>query len=187
VPHFHIPLQSGSDKILKKMRRRYLSALYRDRVDSIKTRMPNACIGVDLIVGFPGETEEDFLRTYEFIRDLNISYLHVFPYSERANTPAADMDKIVPLKVRTERSRMLRNLSAKKRRNFYRENLGTMESVLFENDVENGRMYGFTRNYIRVAARYDPLLINEIVPVYLKELNSGGFVEVEEPGQKIAI
>jgi threonylcarbamoyladenosine tRNA methylthiotransferase MtaB len=187
VPHFHIPLQSGSDKILKKMRRRYLSALYRDRVDSIKTRMPNACIGVDLIVGFPGETEEDFLRTYEFIRDLNISYLHVFPYSERANTPAADMDKIVPLKVRTERSRMLRNLSAKKRRNFYHENLGTMESVLFENDVENGRMYGFTRNYIRVAARYDPLLINEIVPVYLKELNSGGFVEVEEPGQKIAI
>ena len=187
VPHFHIPLQSGSDNILKKMKRRYLSALYQDRVDSIKARMPNACIGADLIVDIPGETDVDFLKTYEFVRDLNVSYLHVFPYSERANTMAAEMDHIVPLKVRNERSRMLRNLSIKKRRNFYRENLGTTESVLFENDVENGKMYGFTRNYIRVSAKYDPVLINEILPVYLKELNPEGYVEVAEPEPKLTI
>ncbi len=187
MPHFHIPLQSGSNKILKKMRRRYQRELYQNRVETIKSVMPNACIGVDVIVGFPGEKEEDFLTTYDFIRDLDISYLHVFTYSERANTLAVEMDEIIPMKIRNERSSMLRNLSAKKRRKFYLENLGTEESVLFENDIENGKMFGFTRNYIRVTAKYDPLLINEILPVQLKEINHDGYVEVEELYRKIAV
>ena len=187
VPHFHIPLQSGSNKILRKMRRRYLRELYQNRVETIKAAMPNACIGVDVIVGFPGENEDDFISTYEFIRELDISYLHVFTYSERANTPAAEMDEIIPMKIRNERSRKLRNLSAKKRRKFYEDNLGSEESVLFENDIENGKMFGFTRNYIRVAAKYDPVLINEILPVQLKEINQEGYVEAEEISRKIAV
>ena len=187
VPHFHIPLQSGSNKILRKMRRRYLRELYQNRVEIIKSVMPDACIGVDVIVGFPGENEDDFLATYDFIRGLDISYLHVFSYSERANTPASEMDEIVPMKVRNERSRKLRNLSAKKRRKFYEDNLGQKESVLFENDIEDGKMFGFTRNYIRVAAKYDPLLINEILPVLLKEINEEGYVEVEEITRKVVV
>lgn len=187
VPHFHIPLQSGSNKILMKMRRRYQRELYQDRVNTIKSVMPNACIGADVIVGFPGENEDDFLSTYDFIRDLDISYLHVFTYSERANTLAANMDEIIPMKVRNERSRKLRNLSAKKRRKFYEDNLGAEESVLFENDIEDGKMFGFTRNYIRVAAKYDPLLINEILPVQLKEINQEGYVEAEEISRKITV
>lgn len=181
VPHFHIPLQSGSNTILRKMGRRYLRELYMDRVSKIKTLMPQACIGVDVIVGFPGETDELFLETYNFLNELNISYLHVFTYSERANTRALEMDGIVPLKKRNERSKMLRILSEKKRRKFYEENLGKTFTVLFEEDVENGKIHGFTENYIRVAAKYDPMLINELKLVTLDRINEDGNVEVREP------
>ena len=181
VPHFHIPLQSGSNTILRKMGRRYLRELYEDRVSKIKTLLPHACIGVDVIVGFPGETDELFLETYNFLNELNISYLHVFTYSERANTRAVEMDGVVPLKVRNERSKMLRILSEKKRRKFYEENLGQTFTVLFEEDVENGMMHGFTENYIRVAAKYDPILINELKQVTLDEILETGNVGVREP------
>ena len=181
VPHFHIPLQSGSNTILRRMGRRYLRELYEDRVNKIKTLMPHCCIGVDIIVGFPGETDELFLETYNFLNELNISYLHVFTYSERANTRAVEMDGIVPMKKRNERSRMLRILSEKKRRRFYEENLGKTFTVLFEEDVEDGKMHGFTENYIRVAAKYDPVLINELKTVTLNEINEKGTVEVVEP------
>lgn len=179
VPHFHIPLQSGSNKILKGMKRRYLRELYHERVQKIKSLMPHCCIGVDVIVGFPGESDADFLETYNFINGLDISYLHVFTYSERENTPAASMNERVPVHTRAERSKMLHILSDKKRRKFYEENLGRTTRVLFENDVEEGLMHGFTDNYIRVAAKYDPLLINELVPVRLSHINSKGLVEVE--------
>jgi threonylcarbamoyladenosine tRNA methylthiotransferase MtaB len=181
VPHFHIPLQSGSNTILRKMGRRYLRELYEDRVSKIKTLMPHCCIGVDVIVGFPGETDELFLETYNFLNELDISYLHVFTYSERANTRAAEMDAVVPMKKRNERSKMLRILSEKKRRKFYEENLGKTFTVLFEEDIEDGQMHGFTENYIRVAAKYDPLLINELKQVTLNEINAKGNVEVLEP------
>jgi threonylcarbamoyladenosine tRNA methylthiotransferase MtaB len=180
VPHFHIPLQSGSNTILRSMGRRYLRELYQDRVNKIKTLMPHACIGVDVIVGFPGETEDLFLETYHFLNELNISYLHVFTYSERANTRAVELDGIVPIKVRNERSKMLRSLSEKKRRKFYDENLGKNFVVLFEDDVEEGKIHGFTQNYIRVAAKYDPILVNELKAVSLKTINTFGNVEVEE-------
>lgn len=181
VPHFHVPLQSGSNEILRKMGRRYLRELYEDRVSKIKTLMPHCCIGVDVIVGFPGETNELFLETYNFLNELNISYLHVFTYSERANTRAVEMTGIVPIKVRNERSKMLRILSEKKRRKFYEDNLGKTFTVLFEEDVEDGKMHGFTENYIRVAAKYDPILINELKTVTLKEINEKGTMEVLEP------
>ncbi|GHB31649.1 tRNA (N(6)-L-threonylcarbamoyladenosine(37)-C(2))-methylthiotransferase MtaB [Mongoliitalea lutea] len=181
VPHFHIPLQSGSNTILRRMGRRYLRELYEDRVAKIKSLMPHCCIGVDVIVGFPGETDELFLETYNFLNELDISYLHVFTYSERANTRAVEMDGIVPMKKRNERSKMLRILSEKKRRKFYEENLGKTYTVLFEEDVENGQMHGFTENYIRVAAKYDPLLINELKTVTLTSINERGNVEVVEP------
>jgi threonylcarbamoyladenosine tRNA methylthiotransferase MtaB len=180
VPHFHIPLQSGSNKILKLMKRRYLRELYVDRVKSIKEQMPHCCIGVDVIVGFPGETDEDFLETYQFLNELDISYLHVFTYSERENTPAAEMKGAVPAGTRAERSRMLHILSDKKRRKFYEDHLGKVYSVLFENDVENGLMHGFTENYIRVVAKYDPVLINEIKKLRLSTINDRGTMEVEE-------
>lgn len=180
VPHFHIPLQSGSNKILKLMKRRYLRELYQDRVMQIKSLIPHCCIGVDVIVGFPGETEEDFLETYQFLNELDISYLHVFSYSERSNTPAIEMDGVVPLKDRKRRSKMLRGLSEKKRRYFYEQYLGTEQQVLFENDIENGLMHGFTENYIRVAAKYDPILINEIKTLRLSAISENGVVEVEE-------
>ncbi len=180
VPHFHIPLQSGSDRMLKRMKRRYLSELYTSRVAKIRELMPHAAIGVDVIVGFPGESEEDFMTTYEYLRDLDISYLHVFTYSERDNTPAAEMDNAVPMRTRQKRSKMLRILSEKKRQAFYRRNLGREATVLFENDIENGRMHGFTENYIRVTARYDPVRINDILRVNLKEINEDGLVEVTE-------
>ncbi|WKN30765.1 tRNA (N(6)-L-threonylcarbamoyladenosine(37)-C(2))-methylthiotransferase MtaB [Porifericola rhodea] len=181
VPHFHIPLQSGSNKILRLMRRRYLRELYVDRVQKIKELMPHCCIGVDVIVGFPGETEEDFLDTYQFLNELPISYLHVFTYSERANTPAAEMGAVVPKKERSRRSKMLRILSEKKKRQFYEENVGAEGIVLFEEDIENGQMHGFTENYVRVTAKYDPLLINELKPVKLTQINDQGLMEVEEP------
>lgn len=181
VPHFHIPLQSGSNTVLRKMGRRYLRELYVDRVSKIKTLMPHCCIGVDVIVGFPGETDELFLETYNFLKELDISYLHVFTYSERANTRATEMDGVVPMKKRNERSKMLRILSEKKRRKFYNENLGKTFTVLFEEDIEDGQMHGFTENYIRVAAKYDPLMINELKHVTLNEINEKGNVEVLEP------
>jgi threonylcarbamoyladenosine tRNA methylthiotransferase MtaB len=181
VPHFHIPLQSGSNTILRKMGRRYLRELYEDRVSKIKTLLPHACIGVDVIVGFPGETDELFLETYNFLNELNITYLHVFTYSERANTRAVDMDGVVPMKKRNERSKMLRILSEKKRRKFYEENLGQTFTVLFEEDIEDGMMHGFTENYIRVAAKYDPILINELKVVTLDTILADGNVGVFEP------
>lgn len=181
VPHFHVPLQSGSNTILRKMGRRYLRELYVDRMNKIKTLMPHACIGVDVIVGFPGETDELFLETYNFLNELDISYLHVFTYSERANTRATEMDDVVPMKKRNERSKMLRILSEKKRRKFYTENLGETFTVLFEEDIENGFIHGFTENYIRVAAKYDPMLINELKQVTLDHINEHGNVEVREP------
>src|SRR5688572_14726892 len=180
VPHFHVPLQSGSNKILKLMKRRYLRELYEDRVNEIKSNMPHACIGVDVIVGFPGETHDDFLETYQFLNELNISYLHVFTYSERENTLAAAMQESVPKHQRAERSKMLHILSDKKRRKFYEDNLGMEAAVLFENDVEDGMMHGFTENYIRVVAKYDPLLVNDIKRVRLASINESGFVALEE-------
>ncbi|SHH74768.1 threonylcarbamoyladenosine tRNA methylthiotransferase MtaB [Chryseolinea serpens] len=180
VPHFHIPLQSGSNKVLKLMKRRYLRELYHDRVNTIKSHMPHCCIGVDVIVGFPGETDEDFLETYQFLNELNISYLHVFTYSERENTTAATMPGKVPAHVRAERSKMLHILSDKKRRKFYEENLQREATVLFENDVEEGMMHGFTENYIRVVAKYDPVLVNELRKVKLLHIQAKGLVEVED-------
>ena len=180
VPHFHIPLQSGSNKTLKNMLRRYQRELYAERVAHIKRLMPHACIGVDVIVGFPGETEADFLETYQFINELEVSYLHVFTYSERANTPAAEMEGSVSMKERNRRSRMLRNLSEKKKRHFYEQNIGKEATVLFEDDVQDGRMHGFTENYVRVTAKYDPILINELKAVKLTSINSSGLMEVEE-------
>jgi threonylcarbamoyladenosine tRNA methylthiotransferase MtaB len=185
VPHFHIPLQSGSNKILKAMRRRYLRELYVDRVSKIKSLMPHCCIGVDVIVGFPGETKEDFLDTYNFLNDLNISYLHVFTYSERENTLAATMSGSVPGSQRADRSKMLHILSDKKRRKFYEENIGAISSVLFENDVEEGMMHGFTNNYIRVTAKYDPVLVNDLKTVKLMTINEKGTVEVEEASPEV--
>jgi threonylcarbamoyladenosine tRNA methylthiotransferase MtaB len=180
VPHFHIPLQSGSNKVLKLMRRRYQRELYADRVAQIKSLMPDCCIGVDVIVGFPGETHDDFLETYSFLNELDISYLHVFTYSERENTLAAEMPGVVAGNHRADRSKMLHILSDKKRRKFYEDNLGKSAFVLFENDIENGMMHGFTQNYIRVTAKYDPLLINELKPVQLANINSEGLAEVTD-------
>ncbi|HZY80981.1 MAG TPA: tRNA (N(6)-L-threonylcarbamoyladenosine(37)-C(2))-methylthiotransferase MtaB [Cyclobacteriaceae bacterium] len=187
VPHFHIPLQSGSNQILKLMRRRYQRELYVSRVQKIRELMPGCCIGVDVIVGFPGETDEHFLETYQFLNELDISYLHVFTYSERQNTLAADMDGVVPNSVRADRSKMLHSLSDKKRRAFYEKNLGTEGTVLFENDVENGMMYGFTDNYIKVMAKYDPLLVNELKAVRLTSIADNGVVEVEEAERQILV
>ena len=186
VPHFHIPLQSGSDLLLEEMKRRYRTDLYTSRIERIRKQMPHACIGVDVIVGFPGETEEEFLKTYNYLNELDISYLHVFTYSERANTEAAEMNDIVPMKIRNERSKMLRILSEKKKRKFYEDHLGNIADVLFENDVDNGMMHGFTDNYIRVSAKYDPLLINEIKTVKLSSIDDGGLMNVEEPDPVIA-
>lgn len=180
VPHFHIPLQSGSNKILRLMRRRYQRELYAERVAKIKTLMPNCCIGVDVITGFPGETNEDFLETYHFLNELEISYLHVFTYSERDNTHAINLGGKVKQTGRDERTTQLRSLSEKKKRFFYEQNLGTTHQVLFEADVENGEMNGFTENYIKVTAKYDPLLVNELKEVKLVCLNDKGEVEIQE-------
>lgn len=180
VPHFHIPLQSGSDAVLGLMKRRYRSALYRERVAKIKSLMPDCCIGVDVIVGHPGETEEAFLETYHFLNELDVSYLHVFTYSERPNTEAVKIKPAVPKKVRAQRSRMLHSLSEKKKRAFYESQVGKTGTVLFEDDVNEGMMQGFTENYVRVAARYDPLLINETKPVVLFAIDNNGLMEVTE-------
>jgi threonylcarbamoyladenosine tRNA methylthiotransferase MtaB len=186
VPHFHVPLQSGSNRTLKRMKRRYLRELYVDRVNSIKQAMPDCCIGADVIVGFPGETDEDFLETYGFLNGLDVSYLHVFTYSERDNTPAVQMSGRVDMKTRSARSKMLHILSEKKRRHFYESNIGAARTVLFENDVSDGLMRGFTENYIRVTARYDPMLINEMKPVILSSLRPDGLMEAIEPTFAVA-
>jgi len=175
VPHFHIPLQSGSDELLKRMRRRYLRALYKQRVERIKSIMPKACIGVDVIVGFPGETEAHFLETYQFLVDLDVSYLHVFTYSERENTLAAEMDGSVPLSIRKKRSKMLRTLSAKKKRSFYEEQLNTNYSVLFEHEIKDGYAEGFTENYLRVRTPWNPELANKLVDMHLDRIDEEGF------------
>lgn len=171
VPHFHIPLQSGSDKVLKAMSRRYLSHLYQERVEWIKAHMPHCCIGVDVIVGFPGETDEDFLETYRFLNELDISYLHVFTYSERANTPAASMDNVIPVEVRRQRNEMLRILSHKKRLAFSQPFLGTIRSVLFEHTTDPEMMSGYTDNYIKVMLPKVDNLVNTIGNVMLKEFD----------------
>ncbi|GAB3202002.1 threonylcarbamoyladenosine tRNA methylthiotransferase MtaB [Pontibacter aydingkolensis] len=185
MPHFHVPLQSGSNKILKLMRRRYQRELYADRVATIKALMPHCCIGVDVIVGFPGETEEDFLETYNFINGLDVSYLHVFPYSERENTLAPDMPGKVSIKDRNRRADMLRILSEKKKRHFYEQNIGCEFTVLFEDDVKDGVMEGWTENYVRVAAKYDPVLVNETKHVRLTGLDANGLMDAEETYQEI--
>lgn len=176
VPHFHIPLQSGSDAILKRMRRRYLSGLYTDRVARIKQVMPDACIGVDVIVGFPGETEAHFLETYHFLNALDIAYLHVFTYSERDNTPAAIMEDRVPQKVRHKRSKMLRGLSAKKRRAFYESQLDSVRTVLFEGENKLGYIHGFTENYVKVKTPWHPDLVNTLHQVKLTHIDEDGLV-----------
>lgn len=180
VPHFHMPLQSGNNKVLAQMRRRYKRELYAERVTKIKSLMPNACIGVDVIVGFPGETREDFIDTYNFLNDLSISYLHVFTYSERENTIAAQMEGAVPGSQRSDRSKMLHILSEKKRRAFYEDNLGQIGEVLFEGDIKEGYMHGFSKNYVKVRTVYDPLLVNEIVPVKYISITDNGEVDIEE-------
>jgi threonylcarbamoyladenosine tRNA methylthiotransferase MtaB len=185
VPHFHIPLQSGSDEILKLMRRRYLSGLYVDRVNKIKQVMPDACIGVDVIVGFPGETDELFLETYHFLNELDISYLHVFTYSERDNTVAAEMENVVPIKVRNKRSKMLRSLSVKKRRAFYESQIGTARTVLFEADNKEGYIIGFTENYVKVKAPWNPELVNKLKDVELTKIDDDGLVRFDFVEEKV--
>ena len=176
VPHFHVPLQSGSNELLKRMKRRYMRELYVDRVSKIKQVMPHACIGVDVIVGFPGETDELFLETYNFLNELDISYLHVFTYSERDNTEAAIMDGIVPNNVRAKRSKMLRGLSVKKRRAFYESQLNTDHVVLFEGENKEGYIHGFTENYVKVKAPWNPELVNTIHKVKLTKIGEDGLV-----------
>ena len=180
VPHFHIPLQSGSDELLKKMKRRYLTKLYHDRVNKIREVMPHAAIGVDVIVGFPGETEELFMQTYNFLNDLPISYLHVFTYSERENTEAADMLGSVPVAERKRRNKMLRILSEKKKMEFYRTQLGKTLPVLWEHENKNGMMYGFTENYVRISKPYDQKWVNQIENITLDKILEDGSVAIKE-------
>ena len=172
VPHFHIPLQSGCNKILKMMRRRYMRELYAERVAAIRSLMPHCCIGVDVIVGFPGETEEDFLETYRFLNDLDISYLHVFTYSERDNTDAIELGGVVPVNERKRRNKMLRTLSAKKLRAFYEQHRGQTRTVLFEEENKEGMMFGYTDNYIRVTVPYDKILVNQLTFFTLGHLSA---------------
>ena len=178
VPHFHMPLQSGSDRILGLMKRRYRSDLYRDRVSHIKTIMPHCCIGVDVIVGFPGERDEDFQETVSFLKDLEISYLHVFTYSERANTPATEMGNPVPMYIRKERNEILRQLSEKKKRAFYEAHLGQERIVLVEQSKNPKHLTGFTDNYIKVSLSPSEAAVNGLLPVTLHEINERGLVEV---------
>ena len=179
VPHFHIPLQSGSDDLLKKMKRRYLTKLYNNRVNKIREVMPHAAIGVDVIVGFPGETEELFMETYNFLNELPISYLHVFTYSERENTEAAEMDGTVPIPERKRRNKMLRILSEKKKMSFYQTQLGQTLPVLWEHENKEGKMYGFTENYVRVQKDFDAASVNQIEFLNLEKILSDGTVSVQ--------
>ena len=179
VPHFHIPLQSGSNELLRLMKRRYKRELYVEKVNEIKKYMPGACIGVDVIIGFPGETDELFLETYHFLNELDISYLHVFTYSERENTPAASMEGIVPLNIRKKRSKMLRGLSVKKRRSFYESQLNTLHTVLFEGENKKGYILGFTENYVKIKHPWNPELVNTTREVLLTEIDDDGMVRFE--------
>jgi threonylcarbamoyladenosine tRNA methylthiotransferase MtaB len=179
VPHFHIPLQSGSDQILEKMRRKYLSGLYAERVHQIKSINPDTCIGVDVIVGFPGETDEDFLTTVNFLKDLDISYLHVFTYSERANTGAPKLGTKVPMETRRERSKILHLLSDRKKQAFYQTQVGKNKTVLFEQEENEGLLYGFTENYVKVKTPYDARLINQIIAVQLTEIDRDGLMKCD--------
>lgn len=179
VPHFHIPLQSGSNLVLKNMRRRYMRELYEERVELIKKQMPDACIGVDVIVGFPGETEALFLETFNFLNALDISYLHVFTYSERPNTLAASMENAVPKNIRTKRSKLLRGLSVKKRRAFYESQLGSVRTVLFEGENKSGYIHGFTENYVKVKTPWNPTLVNILHEVELTKIDTDGLVRFE--------
>ena len=185
VPHFHIPLQSGSDEILKKMKRRYMTALYRRRVAAIRKSHPNAGIGVDVIVGFPGETDAHFLETYNFINSLDISYLHVFTYSERSNTAAAEMDGVVPIPERKRRNKMLRILSEKKTRLFYESQLGTSRPILFEGENRGGYMFGYTDNYVRVKTFWNPEWASKIKTFSLSSINNDGIVILDVPKNAI--
>ncbi|MDH5413788.1 MAG: tRNA (N(6)-L-threonylcarbamoyladenosine(37)-C(2))-methylthiotransferase MtaB [Flavobacteriaceae bacterium] len=188
VPHFHIPLQSGSDELLKKMKRRYLRSTFTDRVETIKKTMPNACIGVDVIVGFPGETDAMFLETYNYLNELDISYLHVFTYSERPNTEAVLLERVVPKNIRHKRSKMLRGLSVKKRRAFYESQLGKSLTVLFESENKEGYIYGFTENYVKVKTTWNPELVNTLHQVKLTKIDNEGIVRfdwVHEPSYSI--
>lgn len=179
VPHFHIPLQSGSNEILKKMKRRYLREVYTERVARIREVMPHACIGVDVIVGFPGETDEHFLETYNFINEMDISYLHVFTYSERDNTEAVEMSGVVPMNVRNKRSKMLRGLSVKKRRAFYENQIGSNRTVLFESENKEGYIHGFTENYVKVKTPWNPELVNTVHEINLTKIDEDGSVRME--------
>ncbi|ASE64039.1 tRNA (N(6)-L-threonylcarbamoyladenosine(37)-C(2))-methylthiotransferase MtaB [Chryseobacterium indologenes] len=183
VPHFHIPLQSGSDDVLKKMKRRYLTKLYSDRVSKIREVMPDAAIGVDVIVGFPGETEEKFMETYNFLNELPITYLHVFTYSERENTEATAMDGVVPVAERKKRNKMLRILSEKKKMAFYQTQLGKTLPVLWEHENKDGKMFGFTENYVRVQKDFDPASVNQIEFLNLEKILSDGTVSVQSSYQ----
>ncbi len=183
VPHFHIPLQSGSDDLLKKMKRRYLTKLYSDRVNKIREVMPDAAIGVDVIVGFPGETEELFMETYNFLNELPITYLHVFTYSERENTEAAAMEGVVPVAERKKRNKMLRILSEKKKMAFYQSQLGKTLPVLWEHENKDGKMFGFTENYVRVQKDFDPASVNQIEFLNLEKILSDGTVSVQSSYQ----
>lgn len=180
VPHFHIPLQSGSNKTLAQMKRRYRKELYEERVSRIKETMPDACIGVDVIVGFPGETEEDFQETYKFLNELPVSYFHVFSYSERANTEAAEMEGVVPKQERSRRSKMLRILSAKKKEAFYLSQLGKTKVALLEAENKDGFMHGFTENYVKIKLPYQEALVNQLIEVELLAMDDKGLVEVKE-------
>ena len=179
VPHFHIPLQSGSDKLLGLMKRRYKRETYTNRVEQIKRTMPHACIGVDVIVGFPGETDELFMETYNYLNDMDVSYFHVFTYSERANTEAAEMADVVDRGVRKKRSKMLRILSAKKKRAFYEKQLGTKTRVLYEGDNKEGWIHGFTENYIKVKTHWNPKLVNQIQDIELTTIDDDGLVRFD--------
>ena len=179
VPHFHIPMQSGSDTILKLMKRRYLSKLYRDRINHVKQVMPNACIGADVIVGFPGENEEEFMETYNFIKSLDLSYLHVFTYSERDNTEAIGLNNVVPSNIRSKRSKLLRALSVQLKRKFYMSQLGTIKNVLFEPENRNGFIYGFSNNYVRIKTPWRSSIKDKIIPFELQNISDDGLVTGE--------
>lgn len=179
VPHFHIPMQSGSDTILKLMKRRYLSNLYRDRINHVKQVMPNACVGADVIVGFPGETEEEFMETYNFIKSLDVSYLHVFTYSERDNTQAVGLKNVVPNNIRSKRSKLLRALSVQLKRKFYMSQLGTIKNVLFEPENRNGFIYGFSNNYVRIKTPWRSSIKDKIIPFELQKISDDGLVTGE--------
>ena len=178
VPHFHIPLQSGSDKVLKKMKRRYLTNLFSNRVKTIKKYMPNSCIGVDVIVGFPGENEKEFIRTYDYLSKLDISYLHVFKYSERSNTEALNYSDVIPGLVRKKRSNILRELSLMKRKCFYESQIGKKLNILFESENKNGFIEGYTENYIKVREYWNPKKINTVQKRVLKSIDKMGFCRI---------